>query len=221
MDDCPGLDKCHENETLFYYFERFIGTLNFSGQRPDFRPAALEGAIKGFLKAEFVLILDADYRPDHSKNSVIDYKPNSSCNSPSKDMKNSLPVAGGGVVGTNSLSYGGQMPVLPVRNNLRRPNSSHFPPAASRFHFRKGLASRCTWKCTAIALIVLCVILTAALSYISDGFLHLLCDKMTEKALTTTAFSNYYLENAGQVNTPGLTVQREFNCENTPDFKSA
>ncbi|KAH1028031.1 hypothetical protein HUJ05_001438 [Dendroctonus ponderosae] len=108
---------------------------------------------------------------NHSKNSVIDYKPNSSCNSPSKDMKNSLPVAGGGVVGTNSLSYGGQMPVLPVRNNLRRPNSSHFPPAASRFHFRKGLASRCTWKCTAIALIVLCVILTAALSYISASSL--------------------------------------------------
>ncbi|CAH1124665.1 unnamed protein product [Ceutorhynchus assimilis] len=105
---------------------------------------------------------------NHSKNSVIDYKPNSSCSSPSKDMKNSIPV---GQVGTNSLSYGGQMPVLPVRNNLRRPNSSHFPPTASRFHFRKGLASRCTWKCTAIGFIVVSVVLIAALSYISASSL--------------------------------------------------
>jgi len=105
---------------------------------------------------------------DHSKTPVIDYKPNSSCNSPSKEMKNSTLTRVGGVPGTNiSLPYGAQIPVLPVRNNLRRSNSSHFPPAASRFHFRKGLASRCTWKCTAIACIVLCVVLTAALSYIS------------------------------------------------------
>ncbi|XP_066154380.1 teneurin-m isoform X3 [Euwallacea fornicatus] len=103
---------------------------------------------------------------NHSKNQVIDYKPNSSCSSPSKDFKNST-LPGGGMPGSNSLPYGAQIPVLPVRNNLRRPNSSHFPPTASRFHFRKGLASRCTWKCTAIACIVLCVVLTAALSYIS------------------------------------------------------
>ncbi|XP_030767229.1 teneurin-m isoform X3 [Sitophilus oryzae] len=111
---------------------------------------------------------------NHPKNQVIDYKPNSSCNSPSKDLKNLGPghagsLGGGG--GTNSLSYGGQIPGLPVRNNLRRPNSSHFPPQASRFHFRKGLASRCTWRCTAIAFIVLCVVLTAALSYISASSL--------------------------------------------------
>ncbi|XP_050300174.1 teneurin-m isoform X3 [Anthonomus grandis grandis] len=106
----------------------------------------------------------------HSKNSVIDYKPNSSCNSPSKEMKNSHPGSGA-LMGTNSLSYGAQIPVLPVRNNLRRPTSSNFAPAGSRFHFNKGLASRCSWKCTAIAFIVLCIVLTAALSYISASSL--------------------------------------------------
>lgn len=90
----------------------------------------------------------------------MDYKSNSSCSSPSKDMKN--PDRCG-------LPYGTPVPVLPVRNNLRRPNSSHFPPA-SRFHFRKGLASKCSWKCTAIVFIMLSVVLTAALSFISGNF---------------------------------------------------
>lgn len=87
----------------------------------------------------------------------MDYKSNSSCSSPSKDLKNSDRCG---------LPYGTPVPVLPVRNNLRRPNSSHFPPA-SRFHFQKGLASKCSWKCTAIFFVVLSVVLTAALSYIS------------------------------------------------------
>ncbi|XP_063907083.1 teneurin-m isoform X3 [Zophobas morio] len=94
---------------------------------------------------------------NHPKNSTIDYKSNSSCSSPSKDMKNSDRCG---------IPYGAQVPVLPVRNNLRRPNSSHFPQA-SRFHFRKGIASKCTWKCTAIVCIMLLVVLTAALTYIS------------------------------------------------------
>ncbi|KAJ8911461.1 hypothetical protein NQ315_013565 [Exocentrus adspersus] len=100
---------------------------------------------------------------NHQKNSTIDYKSNSSCSSPSKDMKTADRCGSG-------MPYGPQVPVLPVRNNLRRPNSSHFPQA-SRFHFRKGLASKCTWKCTAIAFITLSVVLTAALSYISASSL--------------------------------------------------
>ncbi|XP_076273630.1 teneurin transmembrane protein Ten-m isoform X3 [Rhynchophorus ferrugineus] len=105
---------------------------------------------------------------NHPKNQVIDYKPNSSCNSPSKDLKNMGPGVGSGVGGggTNSLTYGGQMPVLPVRNNLRRPNSSHFPPPTSRFHFQKGFTSRCTWKCTSIILIIVSLVLLAAISCI-------------------------------------------------------
>ncbi|KAJ9578404.1 hypothetical protein L9F63_005377, partial [Diploptera punctata] len=64
-----------------------------------------------------------------------------------------------------SLPFGTPVPVLPVRNNLRRPNSSHFPQ--SRFQFRKGLTSKCTWKCTAIVFIIFSVVLTAALTYMS------------------------------------------------------
>ncbi|XP_017767897.1 PREDICTED: teneurin-m isoform X2 [Nicrophorus vespilloides] len=93
---------------------------------------------------------------NHPKNATMDYKSNSSCSSPSKDMKNAERCG---------LPYGTPVPVLPVRNNLRRPNSSHFPQP-SRFHFRKGLASKCTWKCTAIVSITLSVLLAAVLSFI-------------------------------------------------------
>lgn len=93
---------------------------------------------------------------DHQKNSTIDYKSNSSCSSPSKDMKNSDRCG---------MTYGPQVPVLPVRNNLRHQNSSHLLPS-SRFHFRKGLRTRCSWKCTAIVVIFLSVILTSVLFYI-------------------------------------------------------
>ncbi|XP_049938928.1 teneurin-m [Schistocerca serialis cubense] len=95
---------------------------------------------------------------DIPKNSALDYKSNSSCSSPSKGdiQKNSERC---------SLPFGTPVPVLPVRNNLRRPNSSHFPP--SRFQFRKGITSKCTWKCTAIVFIILSVVLTTALTYMS------------------------------------------------------
>lgn len=91
------------------------------------------------------------------KNSTLDYKSNSSCSSPSKEQKSSE---------RNNLAFGTPVPVLPVRNNLRRPNSTHFPQA-SRLHFRKGIANKCTWKYTAIVFIILSIILTAALSSIS------------------------------------------------------
>lgn len=55
------------------------------------------------------------------------------------------------------------VPTFPVRNNVRRPVSSHF--IHSRLHFRKTLSSRCTWKCTAIAFIFLTIALLTALTY--------------------------------------------------------
>jgi len=69
---------------------------------------------------------------------------------------------------------GGAVPVLPVRNNLRRPNSSHFPQSSRSFQFRKGLASKCSWKCTAIVFIILCVVLTAALTYMFGEYIFIL-----------------------------------------------
>ncbi|XP_022901485.2 teneurin-m isoform X3 [Onthophagus taurus] len=94
---------------------------------------------------------------DHPKNTTMDYKSNSSCSSPSKDIKNPDRLG--------AIPYGTPVPVLPVRNNLHRPASSHFPPG-SRFHFRKGLASKCTWKCTAIALMIVSFIMIAAIACI-------------------------------------------------------
>ncbi|XP_059482465.1 teneurin-m isoform X2 [Neocloeon triangulifer] len=96
---------------------------------------------------------------DIPKTSPMDYKSNSSCSSPTKGDHKSTD--------SYRLQFGpgGGVPVLPVRNNLRRPNSSHFPQSSRSFQFRKGLASKCSWKCTAIVFIILCVVLTAALTY--------------------------------------------------------
>ncbi|XP_033609261.1 uncharacterized protein LOC111869196 isoform X2 [Cryptotermes secundus] len=64
-----------------------------------------------------------------------------------------------------SLPFGTPVPGLPIHNNLRRPNSSHFPQ--SWFQFWRGLTSECTWKCTAIICIILSVVLAGVLTYVS------------------------------------------------------
>ncbi|XP_050525472.1 teneurin-m isoform X5 [Daktulosphaira vitifoliae] len=100
-------------------------------------------------------------QPDMTK-SVLDYKNTSSCSSPSKtDIHKSTERC--------SLGYGIGMPVLPVRNNLRRPTSSHHFSSASRFQFQKGFASRCSWKCTSIVLIIVCLLMAVALTYITTS----------------------------------------------------
>eukprot|EP00102_Acyrthosiphon_pisum_P009702 XP_003248283.1 PREDICTED: teneurin-m isoform X2 [Acyrthosiphon pisum] len=100
-------------------------------------------------------------QPDMTK-SVLDYKNTSSCSSPSKtDIHKSSERC--------SLGYGVGMPVLPVRNNLRRPTSSHHFSSASRFQFQKGFASRCSWKCTSIVLIIVCLLMAVALTYITSS----------------------------------------------------
>lgn len=99
---------------------------------------------------------------DIQKNPSMDYKSNSSCSSPGKQDKSTLER-----MDRNERAhpaFGAPVPVLPVRNNLR---ASHFTPAGSRFHFRKGLSSRCSWKCTAIVFIILFVVLLAIASYMS------------------------------------------------------
>ncbi|XP_026326587.1 teneurin-m isoform X2 [Hyposmocoma kahamanoa] len=102
---------------------------------------------------------------DIQKNPSMDYKSNSSCSSPGKQDKSTLER-----MDRNDRShpaFGAPVPVLPVRNNLR---ATHFPQGASRFHFRKDLSSRCSWKCTAIVFIILFVLLLAFTSYISASY---------------------------------------------------
>ncbi|XP_060800606.1 teneurin-m isoform X2 [Amyelois transitella] len=102
---------------------------------------------------------------DIQKNPSMDYKSNSSCSSPGKQDKSTLERMDRS--DRSHPAFGAPVPVLPVRNNLR---ASHFPPAASRFHFRKGLSSRCSWKCTAIVFIILFVLLLAIASYTSASY---------------------------------------------------
>nr|XP_037870968.1 teneurin-m isoform X9 [Bombyx mori] len=102
---------------------------------------------------------------DIQKNPSMDYKSNSSCSSPGKQDKNTLERMDRG--DRAHPAFGAPVPVLPVRNNLR---ATHFPPTASRFHFRKGLSSRCSWKCTAIVFIILFVLLLAIASYMSASY---------------------------------------------------
>ncbi|XP_059059480.1 teneurin-m [Achroia grisella] len=102
---------------------------------------------------------------DIQKNPSMDYKSNSSCSSPGKQDKSTLERMERS--DRSHPAFGAPVPVLPVRNNLR---ASHFPPAASRFHFRKGLSSRCSWKCTAIVFIFLSVLLVSIGSYMSATY---------------------------------------------------
>ncbi|CAN7975618.1 unnamed protein product, partial [Ixodes persulcatus] len=67
-------------------------------------------------------------------------------------------LGSGGGIAAGSLGCAQQ------RNPLRRPlTSSHFPH--SRCNLRKTLSSRCSWKCTAIAFLLLSVVLLIALAY--------------------------------------------------------
>lgn len=107
---------------------------------------------------------------DIQKNPSMDYKSNSSCSSPGKQEKSTLERMDRG---DRHPAFGTPVPVLPVRNNLR---AAHFAPTASRFHFRKGLSSRCSWKCTAIVFIMLFVLLLAIASYMSGNSLWILLE---------------------------------------------
>lgn len=55
-------------------------------------------------------------------------------------------------------------PVLPPRSTMCGPPSNHY---SAPLNFRKGLASKCSWKCTAIVVIILSVVLTSTLVYVA------------------------------------------------------
>lgn len=59
-------------------------------------------------------------------------------------------------------------PVLPPRSTICGPPSHHHYSAP--LNFRKGLVSKCTWKCTAIIVIMLSVVLMSTLIYITGKF---------------------------------------------------
>ena len=63
-------------------------------------------------------------------------------------------------------------PFLPMRNNLQGTTSSIKPPrhSHSRHFAEKNFARKCSWRCIAIFFVVLAVILSAALAYITGKF---------------------------------------------------
>lgn len=72
---------------------------------------------------------------------------------------------GGGTLGSGHCQLANQplvMPVFPLRASQPSPVPVYSP---SRFHIDKRCQHRCTWKCLAIAMICLCVILAAMLAY--------------------------------------------------------
>ncbi|GBP65526.1 Teneurin-a [Eumeta japonica] len=58
------------------------------------------------------------------------------------------------------------MPVFPLRTSQPSPVPVYSP---SRFHIDKRCQHRCTWKCLAISMICLCVILAAMLAYFIEA----------------------------------------------------
>lgn len=90
-------------------------------------------------------------RTDINKGSPIDYKSGSACSTPTKDtLKN------------YDRNYSG--PVLPPRSAMCGPPSHHY---SAPLNFRKGIAAKCSWKCTAIAVILLSAILLSILILIT------------------------------------------------------
>lgn len=85
---------------------------------------------------------------DINKGSPIEYKSGSACSTPTKDTHNSY---------DRNYSSG---PVLPPRT-MCAPSHHYSAP----MNFRKGLDVKCTWKCTAIVVILLSVILLSVLIF--------------------------------------------------------
>lgn len=73
---------------------------------------------------------------------------------------------GGGTLGGGHCQLAANqplvMPVFPLRASQPSPVPVYSP---SRFHIDKRCQHRCSWKCLAIAMICLCVILAAMLAY--------------------------------------------------------
>lgn len=94
----------------------------------------------------------------NNKGSPIDYKTGSACSTPTKDTLKSCD------------RYMG--PVLPPRSAMCGPPSHHY---SAPLNFRKGFTfTKCTWKCTAILVILLSVILVITLLLTGNSLLVLL-----------------------------------------------
>lgn len=93
-------------------------------------------------------------KTDVNKDSPIDYKSGSACSTPTKDTLKSY-----------DRNYSG--PVLPPRSTMCAAPPHHY---SAPLNFRKGLAAKCSWKCTAITVILLSIILLSALIFVAGMY---------------------------------------------------
>lgn len=118
--------------------------------------------------------------PDINKGSPIDYKSGvsggSACSTPTKDTLKQYDRAYSGPMmpsrGMGGLFGGSATGTLGTAHH----HMSSIPPPHHHHHhystplnFRKGFTSKCTWKCTAILVIMLCVVLLSILVYMSGN----------------------------------------------------
>lgn len=115
---------------------------------------------------------------DINKGSPIDYKSGgvsggSACSTPTKDTLKQYDRAYSGPMmparGMGGLFGGSATGTLVNAHHMNAgpPPLHHHHHYSTPLNFRKGFSSRCTWKCTAILVIMLCVVLLSILVYMS------------------------------------------------------
>lgn len=110
---------------------------------------------------------------DINKGSQIDYKSNisggSACSTPTKDTLKQYDRAYSGPMVPSRGIFGGSANNTLGTGHLTvgSHQTHHHHHYSTPLNFRKGFSSKCTWKCTAILVIMLCVILFSILVYMS------------------------------------------------------
>lgn len=116
---------------------------------------------------------------DINKGSPIDYKSGgtgSACSTPTKEtLKYDRAYSGGHIPARSIGIFGGSATGTLVGThhhmNPGPPSSHHHHHYSTPLNFRKGFTSKCSWKCTAILVIMLCVVLLSILVYMSGEFI--------------------------------------------------
>lgn len=121
----------------------------------------------------------------NNKGSPIDYKSGNSggsaCSTPTKDTLKQYDRAYSGPMmparGMGGLFGGSATGTLGTAHHMSAgpPPHHHHHHYSTPLNFRKGFSSRCTWKCTAILVIMLCVVLMSILVYMSGEFQRVDC----------------------------------------------
>lgn len=147
-------------------------TKSAQSSRPDNFDSDDEVTMRGSTSNEPFLVF-----ADINKGSPIDYKSGvsggSACSTPTKDTLKQYDRAYSGPMmpqrGMGGLFGGSATGTLGPAHHMSAgpPPHHHHHHYSTPLNFRKGFTSKCTWKCTAILVIMLCVVLLSILVYMS------------------------------------------------------